>query len=94
MTRTIYICLFEPEGRLKYDTSVRVAGVFATKEEAIECLIDEINNDIQNNDYVVDEDEYEELKNGDSMWINVYYEEVNRTDFYYCMSIIEQEVNF
>lgn len=94
MTRTIYICLLEPEGDLRYDCGVEVVGVFTTYEEAIKRALKEIDYDIQNNDYVVDKDEYEEFKEGDNMWINVYYQDIEDYRRYYCMSIIQQEVNF
>ena len=94
MTETIYICLFEPEGDLRYDCSVKVLGVFATYEEARKRALKEIDYDIQNNDYVVDKEEYEEFKEGDCMYINVFYQDIENYLQYYCMSIIQTEVNF
>ena len=94
MTETIYICLLEPEGDLRCDCGVEVVGVFATYEEAIKRALKEIDYDIQNNDYVVDENEYKEFKEGNNMYVNVYYCYYENYDCYYSVSIIQEEVNF
>ena len=92
MTETIYICLYEPEGELRYDDITRVLGVFTTIEQARERLIKEIDYDIQHNEYVVDKDDYDNFKNGENMWINVFYQNEDYRQ-YYCMTIIQSEVN-
>ena len=94
MRDTIYICLYEPEGQLRYDCSVEVLGVFATYEEALECARKRIEYDIEKDDYVVDKEEYEEFKEGDNMYVNAYYGHYENYDWYYSVSIIQKEVNF
>lgn len=92
----VWLVEFNPRGTLVYDCFDEIWGVYDSFEKAKKKVLKEIKYDIERNDFVAIEEDYENLVNHNnenvSVSIEMFRDEEENYNEYYILSIHPHEV--
>lgn len=90
----VYIALEENYHLLACEIGAsEILGVYDTKDKALDKILDDIKISIEEDDYVIDEeDDLEQFKKDKIGCITLFYKEQENWDYYCEYRIVESEV--